>query len=130
MLVNKTSKKLHEDIKINSNNSTIKGEHFTEIGLGMTSWECYENKWFYMKCIGKYLSGEILLTRECILQYYPRHGSIHWTTYLHDILMIYKQLVFSHLKRSFYPPGSPEFTQGLNGVRVARSFVLCVMLCR
>ena len=25
MLVNKSSKKLHEDIKINSNNSTIKG---------------------------------------------------------------------------------------------------------
>jgi hypothetical protein len=31
----------------------------------MTTWECYENKWFYMKYIGKYLSGEILLTREC-----------------------------------------------------------------
>ena len=30
----------------------------------MTSWECYENKWFYMKYIGKYLSAEILLTRE------------------------------------------------------------------
>ena len=26
MLVNKSSKKLHEDIKINSNNSTIKGK--------------------------------------------------------------------------------------------------------
>ena len=37
MLVNKSSKKLHEDIKINSNNSTIKGVHFTKIGLGMTS---------------------------------------------------------------------------------------------
>jgi hypothetical protein len=22
----------------------------------MTSWECYENKWFYMKYIGKYIS--------------------------------------------------------------------------
>ena len=33
----------------------------------MTSSECYENKWFYMKYpIGKYLSGEILLTREYI----------------------------------------------------------------
>jgi len=32
MLVNKTSKKLHEDIKINSNNSTIKGENFMKIG--------------------------------------------------------------------------------------------------
>jgi hypothetical protein len=31
----------------------------------MTSWKCYENKWFYMKYIGKYLSVEILLTREC-----------------------------------------------------------------
>ena len=28
----------------------------------MTSGECFENKWFYMK----YLSAEILLTRECI----------------------------------------------------------------
>ena len=31
----------------------------------MTSRECFENKWFYMKYIGKYLSGEILLAREC-----------------------------------------------------------------
>ena len=31
----------------------------------MTSGECFENKWFYMKYIGKYLSVEILLTREC-----------------------------------------------------------------
>jgi hypothetical protein len=33
-----------------------------KIGKGMTSWECYENKWFYMKYIGKYLSAEILLS--------------------------------------------------------------------
>jgi hypothetical protein len=32
----------------------------------MTSRECFENKWFYMKYIGKYLSGEILLARECM----------------------------------------------------------------
>jgi hypothetical protein len=32
MLVIKSSKKSHEDIKINSNNSTIKGENFMEIG--------------------------------------------------------------------------------------------------
>jgi hypothetical protein len=32
MLVNKSSKKLHEYIKINSNNSTIKGENFMKIG--------------------------------------------------------------------------------------------------
>ena len=62
MLVNKSSKKLHEDIKINSNNSTIKSENFMKIGKRMTSWECYENKWFYMKYIGKYLSAEILLS--------------------------------------------------------------------
>jgi len=31
----------------------------------MSSGECFENKWFYMKYIGKYLSLEILLTREC-----------------------------------------------------------------
>ena len=66
MLVNKSFKKLHEDIKINSNNSTIKAENFMKIDLGMTSWECYENKWFYMKYRGNSLSGEILLTRECL----------------------------------------------------------------
>ena len=33
----------------------------------MTSRECFENKWFYMKYLGKFLSGEILLTHECIL---------------------------------------------------------------
>ena len=32
----------------------------------MTSGECFENKWFYMKYIGKYLSEEILLTGECM----------------------------------------------------------------
>jgi hypothetical protein len=46
MLVNKSLKKLHEYTKINSNNSTNKDENFTKIGPGMTSWECYENKWF------------------------------------------------------------------------------------
>ena len=33
----------------------------------MTSGECFENKWFYMKNIGQYLSVEILLTPECTL---------------------------------------------------------------
>ena len=33
MLVDKSSKKLHEDIKINSNNSTIKAENFMKIGV-------------------------------------------------------------------------------------------------
>ena len=37
MLVNISSKKLHEDITINSNNPTIKGENFMKIGYGMTS---------------------------------------------------------------------------------------------
>ena len=32
MLVNKSLKKLHEDIKIKSNNSTIRGDNFMKIG--------------------------------------------------------------------------------------------------
>ena len=60
MLVNKSSKKLHEDIIVNSNKSTIKGENFMKIRYEMTSWEYYENKWFYMKYIGKYLSVEMV----------------------------------------------------------------------
>jgi len=31
----------------------------------MTSGECFENQWFYMKYIWKYLSVERLLTCEC-----------------------------------------------------------------
>jgi hypothetical protein len=46
-------------------NSAFKSENFKKIGYGMTSGECFENKWFYMKHVGKYLSVEILLTREC-----------------------------------------------------------------
>jgi len=38
-----------------------------KIRYGITSGECFENKWFYMKYIGKYLSAEIRLTGECIL---------------------------------------------------------------
>jgi hypothetical protein len=34
----------------------------------MTSRGCFENKWFYMKYIGKYPSEEILLARECIFE--------------------------------------------------------------
>ena len=45
--------------------SAFNAEDFIKIRLGMTSWECFENKWFYMKYIEKYLSVEILLTREC-----------------------------------------------------------------
>jgi hypothetical protein len=32
----------------------------------MTSWECYENKWFYMKYIGKMAETESLLSTCCI----------------------------------------------------------------
>ena len=35
----------------------------------MTLGECFEINWFYMKYIGKYLSEEKLLTRECIFKY-------------------------------------------------------------
>ena len=33
----------------------------------MTSWECYENKWFYMKYIGKMTETESLLSTCCTL---------------------------------------------------------------
>jgi hypothetical protein len=49
-----------------------------KIGYGMISWECYENKWFYMKYIRKYLSGEILLTRECSSpNWYAKQRCVH-----------------------------------------------------
>jgi hypothetical protein len=31
----------------------------------MTSWECYENKWFYIKYIGKMAETESLLSTCC-----------------------------------------------------------------
>jgi hypothetical protein len=31
----------------------------------MTSWECYEDKWFYMKYIGKMVETESLLSTCC-----------------------------------------------------------------
>jgi len=31
----------------------------------MTAGECLQNKWFYMKYIGKYLNVEILLICDC-----------------------------------------------------------------
>ena len=36
----------------------------------MTSGECLTNKWFCNKYIGKYLSVEILLIRECSSRYF------------------------------------------------------------
>jgi hypothetical protein len=58
----------------------------------MISWECYENtcKWFYMKYIGKYLSGEILLTRECM---YGMH-SMSLNTETPILLEIPKQYIY------------------------------------
>ena len=63
----------------------------------MTSGECFENKWLYMKYIGEYLSAEILLTRDgvsvhCILL-------ILWTIQRHLKL----KLVCLGLT-IFYPP--------------------------
>jgi hypothetical protein len=40
----------------------LNAENFMKFRQGMTSGECVENKWFNMKCIGKYLSVEIRLT--------------------------------------------------------------------
>jgi hypothetical protein len=51
----------HIDIKHNINFNFI---HTLDV-LISTSEECFENKWFYMKYIKKYLGVEILLTREC-----------------------------------------------------------------
>ena len=45
--------------------SAFNAENFMKIRLGMTLRECFENKWFYMKYIGKYLSGEILFVEAC-----------------------------------------------------------------
>jgi hypothetical protein len=42
-------------IKLTTINSACKGENFKKIGNGMTAGECFENKWFYMKCMGKIL---------------------------------------------------------------------------
>ena len=36
--------------------------------------ECFENKWFYMKYIGKYLSAEILLPLKCIYVFFTLYG--------------------------------------------------------
>jgi hypothetical protein len=35
--------------------SNLFAENFRKIRKGMTSRECFKNKWFYMKYIGKYL---------------------------------------------------------------------------
>ena len=56
---------MHENRQLTLINSAFKSENFKKIRYGMTSGECFENKWFYMKYTGKYLSVEILLTREC-----------------------------------------------------------------
>jgi hypothetical protein len=56
MLVNKSSKKLHEDIKINSNNSTVKGENFLKIEIKL-----FEN--YAMKKL--YLFLHLMLTSSC-----------------------------------------------------------------
>jgi len=52
------------NVKINSA-YMYKGEIFKKISKEMTSGESFENDWFYMKYLGKYLSVERLLTREC-----------------------------------------------------------------
>jgi hypothetical protein len=79
----------------------------------MTSRECFENKWFYMKYIRKYLSGEILLARECrslfvfCCPFYFRHRIIcsspiycFWLHlwYLQTCLYIWLQLLTNTVK--------------------------------
>jgi hypothetical protein len=48
--------------------SAFNAENFMKIKSGMTSWECYENKWFYKKYIGKMAETESLLCM-CHLEY-------------------------------------------------------------
>ena len=48
--------------------SVCNAEHFMKIGKGMTSEECFENKRLYIKYLGKYVSAEILLTRESTIK--------------------------------------------------------------
>jgi hypothetical protein len=60
----------------------------------MTSGECFENKWFYMKYIGKYLSVEILLTRECISSSDNKSVS-HWIMFDY-FFHVWKVNIFFH----------------------------------
>ena len=48
--------------------SAFNAENLMKIKSGMTSWECYENKWFYKKYIGKMAETESLLFM-CHLEY-------------------------------------------------------------
>jgi hypothetical protein len=52
----------------------------------MTSWECYENKWFYMKYIGKMVETESLLSTCCthVLKKYQFMLWLHFE--LHNFL--------------------------------------------
>ena len=45
--------------------SAFNAKSFMKIRYGMNSWECYENKWFYMKYIGKMAETESLLSTCC-----------------------------------------------------------------
>jgi branched-subunit amino acid transport protein AzlD len=55
----------------------------------MTSRECFENKWFYMKYIGKYLSVEILLALECICINDNTYGGI-FISIMHQLPIKYQ----------------------------------------
>ena len=43
----------------------------------MTSWECYENKWFYMKYIGKMAETESLLSTCCSSNFSVASGGLY-----------------------------------------------------
>jgi hypothetical protein len=43
----------------------------------MTSWECYENEWFYMEYIGKMEETESLLSTCCTCMLLYNGKSIH-----------------------------------------------------
>ena len=65
----------------------------------MTSGECFENKWFYMKYIAKYLSVEILLTHECIWNaQIISSQKIKQYIFLHWLYMYVCKAVFNKVK--------------------------------
>jgi hypothetical protein len=48
-----------------------------KIGSTMTSWECYENKWLYMKYIGKMAEKESLLSTCCSSNFSVALGGLY-----------------------------------------------------
>jgi hypothetical protein len=59
----------------------------------MTSWECYENKWFYMKYIGKMAETESLLSTWCT----SRDQLKIWKTKLGGSILLVASAIYTNL---------------------------------